>query len=34
LFEQKEKKTARIINNRTGGNGPLIAQQIAKTFLP
>jgi len=30
---KKEKKVAITINNRAGGNGPLIAQQIAKRFL-
>jgi len=30
---KREKKIAVIINNRAGGNGPLIAQQIAKRFL-
>lgn len=30
---RKEKKIAIIINNRAGGNGPLIAQQIAHRFL-
>ena len=30
---KEKKKIAIIINNRAGGNGPLIAQQIAKRFL-
>jgi hypothetical protein len=30
---RREKRIAIIINNRAGGNGPLIAQQIAKRFL-
>jgi uncharacterized protein YecE (DUF72 family) len=30
---KQEKKIAVIINNRAGGNGPLIAQQIAKRIL-
>jgi hypothetical protein len=30
---KREKGIAVIINNRAGGNGPLIAQQIAKRFL-
>jgi hypothetical protein len=30
---KREKKIAVIINNRAGGNGPLITQQIAKRFL-
>ena len=30
---RREKRIAVIINNRAGGNGPLIAQQIAKNFL-
>ena len=30
---KREKRIAVIINNRAGGNGPLIAEQIAKSFL-
>jgi hypothetical protein len=30
---KREKRIAIIINNRAGGNGPLIAQQIANRFL-
>jgi len=26
-------KMVAIVNNRTGGNAPLIAQQVAKEFL-
>jgi len=30
---KREKRIAMIKNNRADGNGPLIAQQIAKRFL-
>ena len=30
---RREKKIAIVINNRAGGNGPLIARQIASRFL-
>jgi uncharacterized protein YecE (DUF72 family) len=30
---KRDKRIAIIINNRAGGNGPLIAQQIAKSFV-
>ena len=30
---RREKRIAIIINNRAGGNGPLIAKQIAARFL-
>ena len=30
---RREKRIAIIINNRAGGNGPLIAEQIAERFL-
>jgi len=30
---KREKRIAVIINNRAGGNGPLIVQQIARRFL-
>jgi len=30
---KREKKIAIIINNRAGGNGPLIAREIAKRFI-
>ena len=30
---RRKKRIAIMINNRAGGTGPLIAQQIAKNFL-
>lgn len=30
---RREKKIAIIINNRAGGNGPLIARKIGERFL-